>query len=124
MSKFTDPIYEPPPDPQTVARWNAKRRRDHKVAELEPGFSFRASGRAGCIYYREGDKILELHWEMSGVDEYDVLLSLNGLREWALPHVEPVEPAKQEELLAALRDWLAANKVRALIEERESSAPE
>jgi hypothetical protein len=117
MSKFTDPIYEPAPDPQTVARWNADRRREHKVAELEPGFSFRASGRDGCIYYREGDKLLELYWEMSGVDEYDILLSLEGLRAWALPDVEPIEPAKQEEILAALRSWLPANKVRALLQE-------
>jgi hypothetical protein len=117
MSKFTAPIHEPPPDPQTVARRNAKRRGDDNVEGLDQGFSFRASGRDGFVYYREGDKLLELYWEMSGVDEYDVLLSLNGLREWALPDVEPVDPAKQEEILAALRSWLAANKVRAQIEQ-------
>jgi hypothetical protein len=117
MSKFTAPIHEPPPDPQTLARWNAKRRHDDKVDELAQGFSFRASGRDGFIYYREGARVLELYWEMSGVNEYDVLLSLKGLREWALPHVESIEPAKQEEILAALRSWLSANKVRALIEE-------
>jgi hypothetical protein len=117
MSKFTTPIHEPPADAATVARWDAQRRREHKVDELDQGFSFRASGRDGYVYYREGDKLLELYWEMSGVDAYDILLSLNGLREWALPQVEPVEPAKQNEILGALQSWLDANKIRAQLQE-------
>ena len=117
MSKWSELIYEDAPDERTVARWNARRRRRDKVDELGAGFSFRASGRQGYIYYREEGRIMELYWEMSGVDEYDILLSLNGLREWALPHVEPVDSAKQKEILTDMQSWLVANNVRAKLEE-------
>lgn len=119
MSKMTPPIFEPPADPEKVARRNAARRRQHKVDELDDGFTFRPSGRDGYVYYKEGDKLIELYWEMSGSDEQDILLSLSGLTDWASP-VEPVPTSKQEEVLTALKTWLAANKIRALIGERRS----
>jgi hypothetical protein len=113
MDKPTRRIYEPAIDPKVVARWNAKRRGEHKVHELEEGFSFRASGRDGFIYFKEGDKIMELYWEMSGVPQYNILLSLAGLSEWALPSVVPIATEKQVEILAKLRGWLDANNIRA-----------
>lgn len=116
MSKFTDPIYENPPDSKTVEGWIAKRRSRDKVDMLDPGFSLRASGRDGHVYYREGDRILELYWEMSGSKDFDILLSLRGLSEWMLPHREPIEITKQNELNAALRGWLTDNNIRALIQ--------
>lgn len=113
MGKFTTPIPVPPPDPKVVARWNAKRRSKHEVHKLEEGFSFRASGRDGFIYFKEDEKIMELYWEMSGVPQYDILLSLGGLSEWALPSVEPTDHDKQVEILAKLKAWLEANTLRA-----------
>ena len=117
MSKFTDPIHEPPPDPKDVARENAKRRRRDNVEQLPSGFTFRASGRHGFVYYREGDHILELCWEMSGREDREIILSLRGLREWALPRVEPVDAAKQKQIEDELRKWLELNNVRSTFAE-------
>jgi hypothetical protein len=116
MSKFADPIYVQL-DPKDVARWTANRRRRDKVGELPDGFTFKPSGRDGYIYYREGERMLELLWEMSGPDDYDILLALDGLREWVLPQVEPIEITKQQEIEASLRSWLRHHGIRALIEE-------
>jgi hypothetical protein len=119
MSKFTAPIHEPPPDPKVVADRLAKRRCADKVDELEQGFTFRPSGRDGYIYFRRGEKLLELYWEMSGVDDYDILLSLEGLQQWVLPQSEPLASEQRAEIRTELQSWLAANNVRALLQETE-----
>jgi len=116
MSKFAPPIHEQL-DPKEVVRWTAKRRRRDGVDNLQQGFSFRPSGRDGFVYYREGAKVLELYWEMSGLDDSDLTLFLHGLREWILPEVEVVDIEKQTELEAALRAWLASSGLRATFAE-------
>lgn len=117
MSKFAAPIHELPPDPAIVADRRAQRRRDDKVGELEQGFTFRPSGSDGYIYLRNGARILELYWEVSGVADYDILLSLAGLRQWVLPPAEPIEVEEWAAIQAKLRDWLSTRNIRALIQD-------
>lgn len=116
MSKFTDPVHGQL-DPKEVARWTAIRRRRDGVAQLPEGFSFRPSGRDGFIYYRKDHRILELYWEMSGLDDQDIILFLRGLRQWVLPVSEAVDLADQRGIEAALRQWLTSNNMRASINE-------
>jgi hypothetical protein len=117
MSKPIIRLYHPPSDPHDVERWTAERRRRDGVSELEEGFTFRPAGRHGYVYFREGDRIMELLWEMAGPEDYDIILFLKGLRTWALPQEEPVASAKQQSIEAELRSWLSAKKLRAIFEE-------
>lgn len=117
MSKPIIRVYHPPSDPRDVARWTEERRRRDGVSGLEEGFTFRPAGRHGYVYYREGERIMELVWEMAGPENYDIILFLHGLRKWALPHAEAVAPEKQQSIEAALRSWLSAKKLRAIFEE-------
>jgi len=81
-------------------------------ALLPEGFSLRSRGRDGFVYFREEDRVLELYWEISGVDDYDWLLSLESTKQWAHPKGENPSEAKRQEIIDALERWLAAKKIR------------
>ncbi len=59
-------IYEPMPAAERE-RLDARRREHDGVAELPDGFHLVGGGRSGMLYYREGENVLELGWEISGI---------------------------------------------------------
>ena len=87
-------------------------RRKIAFPTLQPGFTFEGTGRCGYVYFKEQERLLEVYWEMSGVPQFDYLLSPQGLSEWCYPARVPVSPARQSELLAELKAWLSAKKIR------------
>ena len=91
---------------QQMEKWTRQRRKKDGIETLPNGFSFKAHGRGGFIYYREGEKVLELYWEMSGVPEYDILLNTFGLRTWIWPQSSPVNNADYARLRDQLVLWL------------------
>lgn len=105
-------VTEPIP-PERAAKLRRKRWREDGVAQLPAGFTFKAKGRQGSIYYREGEKALELAWEMSGVPQFDILVHLGGLSAWILPEAAPLPEADQARIEGALQVWLASVKYRA-----------
>ncbi|MEO7779636.1 MAG: hypothetical protein ABIY63_19080 [Fibrobacteria bacterium] len=107
--------YEPPSEKQ-MAAWERQRRRRDGVPDLEEGFTI-CGGRAGMIYYREGDKILELYWEYSGVDERGLLLGARGLKQWFYPVIEPIPPDKQAQLKEAVITMVRARGGTAIFED-------
>ena len=69
------------------------------IASLPQGLTFCPDGRSGLIYFRRDDHVLELYWEMSGVDDYDILLSLEGVRRWAQNETGPARSNMNSHLL-------------------------
>jgi hypothetical protein len=103
--------------PEERSRWLRRRHKRDAVADLPQGFSFRAQGRQGFIYYREGNRVLELYWEMSGIPEYDILLNVFGLGRWVWPSIEETPMADRGRIRQALEAWLAGSGYRAQLHE-------
>ena len=80
---------------------DAKRRHLERMLPRADGFHEVSRGRAGTIYYREGERVLALEWEMNAV-EPGIILYLHGLDEWVLPAPEPTSAADRRRLRAAL----------------------
>ena len=116
MSKFTEPVLHPPPPPGEIERAAEARRHRDGVSNMAEGFHFRPSGRDGFIYYRRGLHVLELYWEMSGNEAFDILLSLDGIRHWHLPDLESIGEDEQRDIAARLREWLQSKNLRASFE--------
>lgn len=93
--------------PEERLKWARRRHKRDAVADLAQGFSFRAQGRQGFIYYREGNRVLELYWEMSGIPEFDILLNVFGLSRWVWPYVEETPIVDRGRIRQALEAWLA-----------------
>src|SRR5881227_2216634 len=89
-----------------------QKRHQKDFSRLDEGYTFKADGRSGFVYYREGDQILEIYWEMSGVPEYDVLISLSEIQKWTRPDGLPIPPQKKDQLISGLKDFLLARKIR------------
>jgi hypothetical protein len=100
-------------DEKTKKKWDRQRWKEHGVSELPQGFTIKKDGRAGSIYFRRGERILELYYEISGDPAYDILLWQHSLSNWILPGPEPVPPEEQQAIRAELEQWLQANETRA-----------
>jgi hypothetical protein len=81
-------------------------------AALPEGFSLESRGRSGCVFFRERNRVLELYWEISGVEDYDWLLSLEPAKAWTHPKEEKITESKRREILDALERWLVSKKIR------------
>jgi hypothetical protein len=92
------------------------------VARIVDSFQMSSSGRCGTITYLDEGRELEIYWEISGDSAADILLAPLDLRRWSGPGEEELSIGKQQEILARLRDWLAAKKIRSDIELPSSSA--
>jgi hypothetical protein len=95
-----------------VDQLNEERRKRDCVSDLPEGFSLKAHGRSGYIYYKEKGKLVEVYCELSGVPEYHFLTSSEDFKTWALPKKEPVPEEKRKEIEDNFRRWVAKNKWR------------
>jgi hypothetical protein len=84
-------------------------------------FSMTTSGRCGRIIYTEAGKTLDIDWEMSGAAHYDILIAPVDLREWQFPQRETIPEGQQKMILARLRNWLAAKRLRTDIDLPQST---
>lgn len=85
---------------------------DPAPASLPEGFSLQTRVRRGTIWFREGERVLRFHCEMSATAHYDLLLSLDGAAVWVQPAGQAVAAADRARILAALETWLAAQGIR------------
>lgn len=82
------------------------------IAKLKQGFTFHAEGRSGAVFYKRDERILELYWEMSGVPEYDILLSTEEIRFWKYPQEEKIENPERDQIVRSLELWLRKENLR------------
>lgn len=82
------------------------------IASLKQGFTLHVEGRSGAVFYKRDEHILEIYWEMSGVPEYDILLSTEEIRYWKYPHKEEVADMERDQIVGALESWLRKENLR------------
>jgi hypothetical protein len=88
------------------------KRRSNDFPALEEGYTFKAKGRSGFVYYREGNHVLEIYWEMSGVPQYDILIAPLEIIRWTSPADQPIPPEKRRQIVDGLKSYLLARKIR------------
>ena len=93
-----------------------KRSKEKRKTKLYPtlpqGFSLRYEGRSGAVFYRKEDKILDIYWEMSGVDDYDILLLPLDLSEWSHPEGERIPDDEREQIVCDLEIFLKGQNIK------------
>jgi hypothetical protein len=89
-----------------------QKRRQTDFPGLAQGYTFKPDGRSGFVYYREGELILEIYFEMSGVPQYDILISLSEVRNWTMPQQSPIPAHKRDQIISGLKDFLLASRIR------------
>jgi hypothetical protein len=87
-------------------------RRSKIAPRLPQGFTFRPEGRSGFIYYRAGDRVLEISIEMSGVAHYDMLVWPEGLDEWVYPEYAPLTADERMDVRSRFSTWLSQQKFK------------
>jgi hypothetical protein len=87
-------------------------RRTKVVSTLPQGFTFRPDGRSGFIYYRAGDRVLEIYVETSAVARYDMLVWPEGLDEWVYPESAPLSSDERIDVRRQFRTWLKHQKFK------------
>ena len=73
---------------------------------LPEGFTMDKDGRSEFIYYKAGDRMLEVYVEMSGVPQDDILVSPEGLGQWIYPQTVPLTEADRVEISRLFLSWL------------------
>lgn len=74
--------------------------------------SLEMTGRGGSFTFRDGDRIATVSTEISGNPAYDLLLYLDGLREWTQPKGVALTKDEEDEVLRALIAWENANAAK------------
>lgn len=95
-------------------RWTSERHQRDQVNKLikQNGFHLKSQGRDGTIYYVNNGKLLEIYFEMSGVPEYDLLLSFDSIKSWAIPKNEDLSLTQKKEIRKLLLEWLKESQIR------------
>ena len=97
---------------QAAVRQSQLDRRIQVAPTLRQGFTFRPDGRSGFIYFRSGDRVLEIYVEMSGVPEYDMLVWPDGLDTWVYPEGVPLTADERTEVRNQFSTWLSQQKFK------------
>ena len=87
-----------------------------------PRFEMSRETRGGWMVYDEDGRTLQFQWEMSGSGGQHILLAPVNLNRWTGPADEKIPVAKQLEILAQLRDWLANQQIKSDIERPQSTS--
>ena len=114
-TKISEDTYVPEIPQEQKNNWDKERRENDKIGKLckIDGFHNKPNGRVGTIYYVEKGKVCELYYEISGVKEFDILISFEQLKEWTLPKINVISKNDKYKIKKELLTWLVANKIRA-----------
>ncbi len=88
------------------------RRKKHDFYSLPQGFTLKMYGIGGYIYFREGDKILEIDVEWSGVHGYQFLTGREGFKNWVCPKKEELTEEDKRRIQKLYRNWIKENKYK------------
>ena len=86
------------------AKIDQHRRLKDRVEDIPDGFTVKPNGRDGTVYYREGQRVLELAYEADGTRP-GILLYTTGLKTWVLPDMQPTAPDEAARVRGALENW-------------------
>ena len=69
-------------------------------------------GIGAYIYFREGDKILEIDVEWSGIHDYQFLTMREGFKNWVYPKKEDLPEEDKRRIQKLYRNWIKENKYK------------
>jgi hypothetical protein len=107
-------IFEPISAEKRRARDEIRWKQNH-VEKLPEGFSLVPDGRSGRLYFREGDRFIEVYVELAGDPSLDLVLELRGLKSWislATLSRDPVPPDEETRIRSEMEDWLRKRHMR------------
>jgi len=103
---------------KSIDAWAVERHRKDGVESLKNtvGFHIKKHGRTGSIYFVDpSHRVCEFDYELSGSDEYDILITPPEPREWFLPVREILSESDKAEIIAKLKQWLTDSEIRAFL---------
>ena len=72
-------------------------------------------GRDGMLYYTENGRSCSMYYEMSGVEQYDILINFESLAHWQFPENEKIGIGEKSRIRELLKRYLAENNIRGQI---------
>lgn len=95
-------------------KWSADRRIKDKVSNLinKNGFHQINEGRAGTFYYVKDSKVCEFFYEMSAVQEFDILVWFEELNEWFLPEQHSITEKEKDNIKMEFIEWLKSKRLK------------
>lgn len=95
-------------------KWSADRRIKDKVSNLinKNGFHQISEGRAGTFYYVKDSKVCEFFYEMSAVQEFDILVWFEELNEWFLPEKHSITEKEKDNIKMEFTEWLKSKRLK------------
>jgi len=96
----------------TAGQQAAVERRLQVAPTLPEGFTMSKDGRSAFIYYKAGDRVLEVYVGMSGVPEYDMLVAPGELDRWVYPPIAPLTEAERVEVIRLFLSWLGEQGIK------------
>lgn len=99
-------VVEDSVDERSKASFDRSRWTNDRVSELPDGFTLRPCGREGSLYYKEGDRVLELGFELAGNQDRSILISRTGLKKWILPGRDLLTPGEHQRIEGLAARWL------------------
>jgi hypothetical protein len=94
---------------EEIAESRRVRWRKNEIWKTPQGFSLVPDGRAGMIYFRQGQKLVALGAELAGSDYLDIVVFDDGFGRWIdVNSLEctVVTPEEQASIRKELIDWL------------------
>ena len=121
VHKIDDTHYKQYYAQKVYDRWDNERRIKDKLQSFidKDGFHIQKGGRHGTIYYISNGKVCEIYWEMSGVPQYDILISFDLVDSWALPVKQLLTEKEQQQIKTALILWLNEQNIRSDINPKQ-----
>ena len=74
--------------------------------------SLKMNGPGGLLTYRSSGRVAKLSVEISGNPEYDILLHLDDLGEWAEPRGTTITREDEDTILRAILTWEQKQKAK------------
>lgn len=114
-TKISENVYLTQIPQEQKDKWNTDRRTKDKVDQLvnKDGFHIKNHGRAGTIYYVENGNYCEIHFEISGVHKFDILIFFDSLKEWVIPDKQLMTETDKEGIKNKLKAWLISKNIKA-----------
>lgn len=96
---------------------SAQHNRDNLQAFIhENGFHLKPFGWGGTIYYIDNGKVLEIDFELSSGQKYDMLLSFETVKHWTKPFEQPFSKKEKDAVRAKLFAWLKKKQLKTDLE--------
>jgi hypothetical protein len=99
---------------EQLQNWEKKRHLKDKMSKLikKDGIYMKPHGRIGSIYFVNEGRLCEIEYELSGTNQFDLLVFLDGTKEWILPTRELIKENEKEVIKEQIIHWLGQKKIR------------